>query len=293
MKIGLTGLNGFLGNSVSDYLIKNDHTVISLDHITCSDMQINNFNNINIMSLDWVLHFGSKTSISESQTNPFITYSSNINSTLYALNIAEKANAYIIFMSSFVYGKPVYTPIDENHPVSATNPYMSSKIISEDICINICRLKNIPLIILRGFNIYGKKLIPGRLISDLLISRLSNRTISINDPNPLRDYLYEKDFNDLILSIVESKQDITGIFNVGYGESYSNLDVANIISNLGDDKLDINISNNKRNNDVLDCTADVSLVMKTFSWKPKYSLINGINDLYKYLINKDNKVNSQ
>ena len=203
MRIGITGVHGFLGEAVYKKLDELGHLVVSLDSITRKEYLAKRIEESNFTDFDWVLHFGSKTSISDSHNDPFSTYASNISSTLSALKIAEKTNSCFLFMSSFVYGSPQYSPIDEKHPVTSSNPYMSSKIVSEEICTQITKCKNIPLIILRGFNIYGEKLIPGRLISDLLIAKNNYEYITINDPKPKRDYLYIKDFVSLIVLIVK------------------------------------------------------------------------------------------
>ena len=138
------------------------------------------------------------------------------------------------------------------------------------------------MIILRGFHIYGEYLIPGRLISDLLIASKNNQPLSINDPNPKRDYLYIKDFNDLILKIVEQKPIQTGVYNVGFGEAYSNLEVANLFKRLGGSKRQVKVIGKKRENDILDCSVNVKLIKETFSWSPNYSLKKGLLDLLSF-----------
>jgi len=279
MRIGITGVNGFLGGAVFKTLIKIGHVVVSLDSFTrkkCSDI---NIEGSNFTDFDWIIHFGSKTSIPDSHINPFLTYESNISSTLSALKIAEKTNSGFLFMSSFVYGSQQYSPIDEKHPVSASNPYMSSKIISEEICTQITKIKKIPLIILRGFNIYGDKLIPGRLISDLLIAKNNKEHLTINDPHPNRDYLYIKDFVNLIALIVNNFPIKTGIYNVGFGKVYSNLEVAKIFCELIGESRKVRITGEKRHHDILNCPVDIRLIKKTFSWAPKFSLKQGLSDL--------------
>ena len=134
--------------------------------------------------LNWVLHFAASASIGKSFENPFYTYANNLESTIVALNIAYRSKSPFLFMSSYVYGKPRYLPIDEKHPLDFVNPYMGSKIIGEEICRQICSMLLIPLIILRGFNIYGNCKIPGRLISDLLESAHNRMPIVLNDPLP-------------------------------------------------------------------------------------------------------------
>ena len=155
---------------------------------------------------------------------------------------------------------------------------MSSKIVSEEICTQITKSNNIPLIILRGFNIYGSKLIPGRLISDLIIAKNNNELLTINDSNPKRDYLYIKDFVSLIEKIINSFPIKSGIYNVGYGQAYTNLEVANIFRELIGESRMVRINSKKRVNDILDCSVDTQLIKKTFSWSPEYSLKQGLSD---------------
>ena len=279
MRIGITGVHGFLGEAVYKKLDELGHLVVSLDSITRKKFSAKRIKESNIIDIDWVLHFGSKTSIPDSHIDPFSTYASNISSTLSALKIAEKTNSCFLFMSSFVYGSPQYSPIDEKHPVTSSNPYMSSKIVSEEICTQITKCKNIPLIILRGFNIYGEKLIPGRLISDLLIAKNNYEYITINDPKPKRDYLYIKDFVSLIVLIVKFIPINTGIYNVGYGQAFTNLEVANIFRDLIGERRMVRVNGKKRKQDILDCSVDTQLIKTTFSWSPKFSLKQGLSDI--------------
>jgi nucleoside-diphosphate-sugar epimerase len=282
MKIGITGQNGFIGSRVTQNLLRENHHIASLDKYTRPD----NFNlpKTDVRyddDLDWVLHFGATTSISSSFGAPFFTYLNNLSSTLKALQIAHNGNAAFLYMSSYVYGKPEYLPIDEKHPVASLNPYMGSKIIGERACVQLSDMLNIPLIILRAFNIYGDCKKPGRLISDMLESAACKKTIVLNDPAPQRDYLYIKDFQRLIAKIIAQTDIKTGIYNVGYGKSYSNLEVAEMVRKLSGYNFKIVMGSGRRRNDVSDCVANVDLIKKKFDWKPIYPLDKGLKELLK------------
>lgn len=281
MKIGITGQGGFIGSNVAQALLHEGYEVVSLDKYTRSCASDNRVLNECPDDLNWVLHFAASASIDKSFDNPFYTYANNLESTIVALNIAYRSRAPFLFMSSYVYGKPKYLPIDEKHPVDFANPYMGSKIIGEEICRQICSMLLIPLIILRGFNIYGNCKITGRLISDLLESAHNEMPIVLNDPLPKRDYLYIKDFQLLILKIISQNPVKTGTYNVGYGSSYSNIEVAEIVSNLTNGKCPIIIKSHPRQQDISDCTVNVNLVKQTFSWLPIYSLEMGLSELLK------------
>ena len=277
--IGITGKNGFIGSSVKESLLAEGHHVISLDKYLRS-FAPNNFTLHECpRNLDWVLHFAAKTSIQASIENPFTTYLNNLESTILALKIAHSSGASFLFMSSYVYGHPQYLPINEKHPTNPVNPYMGSKIAGEEICRQLCGILNIPLIILRGFNIYGASKMPGRLISDLLEACRKGLPIVINDPLPKRDYLYIKDFEVLVLKNISEIPIIEGTYNVSYGLSYSNIEVAEMVHKLSNNKNSIVVKSCKRSNDISDCTVDVSLIKRTFSWLPTYPLYDGLSEL--------------
>lgn len=279
MKIGITGQDGFIGRAVSEALSSQNHDVIALDRHT-------RFSAINSSlaaeypnSLDWVLHFAAATSIEASFEDPFFTYSNNLESTLIALKIAHCSKSPLLFMSSYVYSQPKYLPIDERHPVVPTNPYMASKIVGEEICRQFSDMLKIPLVILRAFYIYGDSGVSGRLIPDILESIRKGTPIALNDPTPKRDYLYIKDFVLLILKIVLRQPIGIGTYNVGYGRSYSNLEVARMARGLANSNCEIAIRSKPRPHDIQDCRPDINLLKKTFSWEPKYSLEEGLGEL--------------
>jgi nucleoside-diphosphate-sugar epimerase len=279
VKIGITGHDGFIGGSVFRALTEAGCSVVPLDDFTRSLAFEDSDKDRYPKALDWVLHFGAKTSIPESHEYPYETYAHNIGSTLHALRIAGHCHGAFLFMSSYVYGQPRYLPIDEKHPVTAVNPYMGSKIIGEEICRQICDMEGIPAVILRGFNIFGDHYSPGRLISDLLEAVRQGKAIHLNDPAPLRDYLYIKDFIALIKKIIAQMPVRTGTYNVGYGQSYSNREVAELVSRITNGKCALIIQSNPRLNDIPDCSVDTSLIKRTFSWQPEYPLQRALSEL--------------
>ena len=280
MRIWLTGSNGLLGNSTETELLSSGHDVISLDRFTRDNDYISKDEEIkDLDTLDWVIHYASKTSIDSSWQKPFSIYYSNFASTLIALKIAKQSKSAFIYMSSYVYGVPKYKPVDESHPTEAINPYMSSKLIGEELATKICDINKIPLLILRGSNIYGNKIFPGRLISDLMLSHNENRPFEINNPDPVRDYLYVKDFTSLILKILESAPPEQSILNVGSGECFSNLEVAQIFHEVANKRSEIIRGKKSRPSDIPDASINVDLVKKTYNWSPNYPLRKGLEDL--------------
>ena len=272
--VGITGLSGAVAGSLGAYLEKKDCTVLSLDTLTRVSGRPNQVPEGRRM--DWVIHFGAHTSIEESWENPFKYYTENSMATLAALEIAHLGKANFIYISSDVYGVRQYTPIDEKHPVSASNPYMGSKLISEAICSEASGRLGIPLVIFRPFHIYGPRGKPGRLITDLLAQASKRETLLVKDPEPKRDYLYVEDFCELIWKALTQSAAPSGIYNLGSGVSHSNLEVAHMVRDLVDPDLGIDVQGCSRQGDVSDCTMDPQKAKMDFGWLPKHTLQEGL-----------------
>lgn len=273
MKVGITGIRGFIGSIVARRLRERQAEVVSLDSLLQGSEQIHPPGR-----LDWVLHFAAITSIDDAFNKPGFIYRNNIEATLKALETAIMTQSRFLYMSSYVYGHPRYLPIDERHPTEALNPYMGSKLAGEIISNQLCTQYEIPCIILRGFNIYGDSHHKGRLTSDMLEAFRQNRPVMVNDPIPMRDYLYINDFLSLLEKIITSPVP-SGIYNVGYGKAYANIDVAKLFCKLIREDYPLEVGATPRRNDVNEIYADRGLVSQTFSWEPQYSLELGFKDL--------------
>ena len=278
MRIGITGTQGFVGGAVVKALNAVKHDVVDLDPVVRQGIfwQGQTEDQALPARLDWVLHFAATTSIADGWREPGNMYANNVGATICALEAARRSGASIVFMSSYVYGRPLYNPIDEKHPVSATNPYMGSKLAGEAIARQYSHLFSIPLVILRVFNVYGFCLIQGRLICDLIVAARNRRPFVLNDPGPQRDYLFIDDFVRLLLLIITRTPTPVGTYNVGSGTGHSNLMVAETFKNIMGGAFAIHVDHQPRRGDIDLCVADTSLVQSTFDWKPQWSLVEGV-----------------
>ncbi|MDP8293123.1 MAG: GDP-mannose 4,6-dehydratase [Candidatus Orphnella occulta] len=276
LKIGLSGSSGFLGGAIMSHLRSQGDVVIALDELVYPEGKSEEPNIPE--NIDWVLHFGATKSIKESFLNPIHVYRSNINSTISALDIAIATKARFLYMSSYVYGEPDYLPIDEAHPTSALNPYMGSKLLGEQICLQFHQCMGISAIILRGFTFYGPQQKGEQLIPSAVESIRNLKTIVVKDPNPIRDYLYISDFVKLLEKIVRSGFSGYDVYNVGGAQGYKNLEVAEIANNIAGHSVKIHIEGKERRNDVIECYANIEKVMRDFNWRPETDLHTGLND---------------
>jgi nucleoside-diphosphate-sugar epimerase len=218
--------------------------------------------------------------IGESWQNPEKFYKVNYLTTLNLLKIARKNCAAFVQISSYVYGEPEYQPIDELHIIKAYNPYASSKIFSEKLCIDYSKNFQIPVTILRPFNIYGLEQSSNFLIAQLIKSAKNKSSVEIFDMDAKRDYLWIDDLASGILKVINNNHEGLKIYNIGSGKSYSAREIVNIISDYIPNFNNYVISSNQKIL-IQDCICDNSLFSHDYGWKPSITIENGIEKIIK------------
>ena len=279
--IGITGAKGWIGAQVWEYLKLKGFELTDLEKWTRNPKKRPDIRDF--PRFDWIFHFGASTFIEDSFNDPFGTYTNNVSSTMTVLEIAHRCRSKLLYMSSYVYGVPHYLPIDEQHPTNPTNPYMSSKLLSEKVCSEVCQQLDIPFIVFRAFNIFGPGLRRGRLISDLIMNVINQQPLEVNDPVPRRDYLYINDFCSLIGKVLSEKSVLSNLFNVGSGKAYSNLEVARIVQDISHPRPEIKILDEGRRNDIQDCSMTPRKICELYHWQPSFDLRKALYDIIKIM----------
>jgi UDP-glucose 4-epimerase len=281
LNIAITGSSGFIGS----YLVKNlerkeNYTLQLLD--LSSGIDICNWNQVkDIPEFDVMIHLANKSFVPDSYNDPQSFYQVNFNSTLNALELCRIYKSKFIYLSSYVYGHPDYQPIDEKHPIRPFNPYAQSKLICEKLCEGYSRDFNVPVIIFRPFNIYGKGQNESFLIPTIIRQAMEG-FISIKDERPKRDYLHVLDLVKAIENSIEFDM-AKGIefFNVGSGKSYSVKHLVETIINLCEHKVTYQCLAEFRPNEVLDTISDITKIQSLLKWAPEISFEKGLELLFR------------
>ena len=270
VKILVTGHKGFIGSRLIDTLKNCD---VVTDSINGKRINLLNIEEVmKIQPVDTVIHLGSKTK-KELDWNEY--YENNVKGTLNVLEYCVKKNIKkIIFVSSYIYGKPKYYPIDEQHPISPHNLYTKSKFLAEELCRTYSEKYKLNVIILRPFNIFGRTMQKKYLISNLIESINTKEIVTITNRNSKRDFLHIEDFIDIIIKIKDYDFKFE-IFNVGSGISYSFNEIIEIIEKTTSKKLNLRYENDEKSF-IHDITADISKIKKITKWNPKLSFQEGL-----------------
>jgi nucleoside-diphosphate-sugar epimerase len=184
-------------------------------------------------------------------------------------------------LSSYVYGKPQFLPITEEHPVAAFNPYGHSKLLAEDVCRYYARQFGIAVTVIRPFNVYGPGQGPAFLIPAILRQVLdpAASAISLADDRPRRDYIFIDDLADLLLRTMEPQR--FDIFNAGSGSSASPRELAELIMDAAQVSKPVVSRGEVRPDEVLETVADIGKAKRIFGWEPCVTLPEGLRILVR------------
>ena len=209
----------------------------------------------------------------------------------------------LVFSSSAtVYGIPDKVPVTEDFPLSAINPYGSTKLMIENMCRELYASDDQwSIILLRYFNPIGAhesgKLgedpngIPNNLMP-LILRTASGKmaTLSVfgNDyPTPdgtcVRDYIHVV---DLALGHIKAVEKVEGedglfIYNLGIGIGYSVLDVVKSFEKASGKEIPYVIGP-RRDGDIATCYSDPSKALKELGWKAERGLDEMCEDSWRW-----------
>jgi len=297
MKIVIFGGGGFIGSTIADRLLKDGHQLRiferprvppyrefskleSAEWITGDLMSYADISDA-ISGVDVVLHLVSTTLPKSSNEDPIFDVQSNLIATLQLLS-AMTGNKVpkIVFISSggTVYGAPMYTPIDENHPTNPTVSYGITKLAIEKYLLLYKNLHGISSTILRVANPYGERqrIETAQGAVGVFISKaLQNKPIDIwGDGGVIRDYIYVSDVAEVFAKAV-TYTGAQSVFNVSSGCGVSLNELINKIEHAIGRKVDRNYLPG-RPFDTPISILDNSLAKKELDWSPMVSMEDGI-----------------
>jgi UDP-glucose 4-epimerase len=277
MKILVTGDSGFIGTNLINQL-KPEFTFITSNKNKEKRVDILDRDRLtSVETTDAIIHLASKTSITNSVTDPYDTYNTNIVGTLNILEFAkERKIDRIINISTYVYGNPVYLPIDENHPIAPHTPYNKSKLIAENLCKYYSEDYGISIVTLRPFYIYGPSSKDHSFVPSIIRQINKSGKVILSQENTKRDFLYVSDFINLISSILHNFPKGYTMYNVGFGKSYSLENIVKIIGKILEKEISIEYNNSLRPYDITEMYADIKRLKKLYGWSPHVNIEEGL-----------------
>jgi len=261
----------------------------------------------NKFKIDSVIHFAGLKAVGESVEKPLEYYDNNVNGTLVLLD-AMKAHSCkkIVFSSSAtVYGDPHTTPIKEDFPLSATNPYGKTKLFIEEILRDVYVSDNdFRIVLLRYFNPVGAHIsgtigedpngIPNNLMPFIAQTAVGKRQelnvfggdYDTEDGTGVRDYIHVVDLAAGHVKALDKIADIKDVLtvNLGTGNGYSVLEMVKAFEKASNRKVPYKIVQ-RRAGDIAKCFADPSYAKEVLGWEAYKNIDEMCEDGWRWQVN--------
>jgi UDP-glucose 4-epimerase len=302
----VTGGAGYIGSHTAYALLDRGDSVVVLDNLSTGvralvsekvDFVIGDVADRALLrrllsekGIDAVIHFAGSIVVPESVEQPLRYYANNTFAThgLIEESIAAGITKFVFSSTAAVYGVTDNIPIPEESPVSPTNPYGRSKLMTEWMLEDASRASDLRYVALRYFNVAGADP-KGRTGQSTprathLIKRAAQASLgriphldifgtdySTRDGTGIRDYIHVSDLADAHLLALDALQagERSSIFNCGYGHGTSVREIVSTVEKVSGKPLPVREAP-KRAGDVPALVADSTKLRATLNWQPRH-----------------------
>ena len=295
----VTGGAGFIGSHTVDELLrlgtsvrvldnfstgKRDNLREALSHIDLIEGDVSDLETVRqaMEGASYVIHLAALSSVPLSVTDPLASNQANVVGTLNVLVAARDVGVHrvVYASSSAVYGEDPVLPKREDMRTLPLSPYAVSKLTGEHYCQAFHHVYDLPIVVLRYFNVFGPRQDPtsqySAVIPKFIAALLQGEPpVIYGDGGQSRDFVYVTDVVRANLLACESPDGVGQVFNVGSGERYTLLD---LVSNLHQ-ILDVSIEpkfTDPRPGDIRHSYADIGQAQHTIGYQPTIVFYEGL-----------------
>lgn len=236
----VTGVEGFIGGNLYNYLKNNGYEVMGLDRGADSPTFPSCLPDFIENKFEWIFHMGAISETNASDWDALLQQ--NVNSTKAWIEYANEIGCGITYASSAsVYGDNADFPNEITTKCEPKTLYGKSKLmVDEWVLSNVTNFK-VPIQGLRFFNVYGKgeqnkkqpspihKFIKDAIEKNEITVYIDTHINFGEQTSGWRDFISVDDCVYVMIKLMECKYG--GIYNCGSGRHLSFLQVANIIAN--------------------------------------------------------------
>ena len=311
MKILVVGGAGYIGSHLVKMFADEGYDVVTLDNLSTGYRNAVKYGDFvegdiadsvlldKIFSsheFEAVMHFASFIEVGESVKDPAKYYTNNFSNTLNLLNamVRHGVKSFIFSSTAAIFGEPVYTPIDEQHPKIPFNPYGRSKLMVEQALEDYDLAYGIRSVCLRYFNAagadpegeLGECHDPETHLIPLILQTASGRRDAISifgreyetrDGSCVRDYIH---IVDLCTAHLLALNKLLGgsasrCYNLGNGNGFTVVEVIDVVKKVTGREFQV-IHAPRRPGDPATLVANSALARSELGWSPEYTDLTGI-----------------
>ncbi len=312
MNVFITGINGFVGGHLTDYVLSKGNT-----NVFGIDLRESQFKNKNLPALaiktyicnlldktsvtqiikdirpDWIFHLAAHSFVPFSWKNPAETIQANVIGTINLFEAVRDAKIrprILVAGSSEEYGLVLKNelPVKETNPFRPLNPYAVSKISQDMLCFQYQHSYNLPIICTRAFNHVG----PGqndsfaisnfaKQISDIEKHR-TEPVIMAGNLAAVRDF---SDVRDIVCGYWSAMEFMTPgeAYNLCSGIGRSIQEVLDALLQLSEVKIEVKKDPNRmRPPEVPHIVGDYSKFKKATGWQPIIPFNQTLKDVLNF-----------
>lgn len=311
-KVLITGGIGFIGSNLAIRLVEAGAKVTLVDsliptyggnlfniepvkyraRVNISDVRDPHAMKYLVAGHDYLFNLAGQTSHMDSMEEPENDLNINVLAQLHILEACRHHNpdVRLVFASTRqIYGRPLYIPVDEKHPLNPVDVNGINKLAGEQYHRLYYDVYGIRSTILRLTNTYG----PRMRVKDarqtflgIWIKRLlQGLPMQIyGDGKQVRDYNYVDDVVDAMLITALSDNSYGQIYNLGSEEDLSLTKTAEIMSQLHTDGCFeyIPFPPSRKSIDIGDYQGSFEKIKTQLGWTPRTNFYEGMRETVAY-----------
>ena len=235
-----------------------------------------------------VFHLGALVGIPYSYLHPLEVVETNTLGTLYLLLAARdyQVERVIHTSTSEVYGTAERVPISEDHALRGQSPYSASKIGAEKLAESFHAAYELPVVILRPFNVYGPRQSARAVIPTIITQALAGSAVRLGNLEATRDFTFVEDTVSAFVRAAEADEAVGRIINVGSEFEISIRDLANKILALAGRAALLEVEQARERptkSEVRRLLSDSSLAHTLLGWRPQMALDAGLRATIEWI----------
>jgi len=313
-RILITGGGGFLGVTLAERLVEDNHIVLldkNFEHNTFAFSDLKGNRNIKLANVDIldaqevaraaqdaqiVVHMAAMVGVQEVLSNALYTLDVNYIGTsnlLKAVSHNSQCQRVICFSTSEVFGTGAFGIAENGNTILSSVQdvrwcYCVSKLAAEHLALSYFRQKDLPVVVIRPFNIFGPKRIGDHVVLRFILKALRNEDLEVyGDGTQIRAWCYVDDFCDALLQCMEVEEAVGQAFNIGNPRNTLTIyELAKKIISLCGSKskivfkaldftdIDIRVPNTAKARDILGFVPKIELeegLSRTIAWINRYA----------------------
>jgi len=308
----ITGGLGFIGSNLAHRLIGLGADVLILDslipeyggnifnvhsiedrmRINIADMRDEHGLRYLVQGQDLIFNLAGQVSHTDSMVDPYTDLEINARSQLSLLEACRHGNptAKIVFASTRqIYGRPMYLPVDERHPLQPTDVNGINKLAGEWYHIVYNNVYGLRTVSLRLTNTFGPRMrirdARQTFIGWWIRQLLEGQTLHIfGDGMQVRDFNYVDDVVESMLMVAAHDVADGQIYNLGGDEPINLINLARLMIevNGGGDFTLQPFPDDRKRIDIGDFYGDYRKIRSKLGWRPTVGLRDGLTRTMDY-----------